>query len=471
MAPPVHQLSGLAKHIAMLPDSTPWPRLRQAIIGHSKENRPIICVRRGHSDAPLKVLILAGQHGDEQPARRTLQSLLEVPPRELAARIPAVQLAVIPEANPDGCAVRSRGNADGIDPNRDHQLLRSVETAAIHLLVRRWHPHVILDLHNYPSRRRHLLARNIVLNHDVFIDVPSHPAILARPGGVDAGEVLHGLLEAISARDVRADRYILVRASGRARHSTPDVVDARNGLALRHGAFTILVENRQPRRDETSTERLRLLSAQERALWAVLEWLDQHSDLFAQSTAAGPPAAASPVPVRFKYNDTEHGLRLACHDAQRGRSASVTFSRYSASLVIQRTVPLPVGYAVPIGFGALLGVLRRHGFVSTQYPASDLCPVERLRIEQASPSRSPGRAARRVFLVAHQLRRELDGYAVFPTEQRGGDALAVFLEPESKHGLHRFAAVQIPLLAPSWYPVLRVLANGAGRIQESPQTP
>jgi len=57
------------------------------------------------------------------------------------------------------------------------------------------------------------------------------------------------------------------------------------------------------------------------------------------------------------------------------------------------------------------------------------------------------------------MRRELDGYTVFLTRQGGGDALAVFLEPESKHGLHRFAAMQIPIRAPSWYPVLRVLGD------------
>jgi len=416
-------------------------------------------VQRGRLDAPLKVLVLAGQHGDERPARRTLQSLLAVSPRELATRIPATQLSVIPEANPDGCAARSRRNANGIDLNRDHQLLLSAETTAIHLFVRRWQPHVVLDLHNYPSRRRHLLARNIVLNHDVFIDVPSHPAILARPGIADANEVLHGLLTALAHRGVRADRYILVRASDRARHSTPDVVDARNGLALRHGAFTILVENRHPRRDETSTQRLRLLAAQERALWAVLEWLDQHPGLFASAIASGPPAPASPVPVQFKYNDAEHGLRLACRDAQKGRPASVTFSRYSSSLVIQRTVPLPVGYAVPIKLRSLIGVLGRHGFVSIQNTAGELYPVERLRIERAHLSRRPGRSARRVVLVAHRMRKVLERYALFPTQQGGGDALAVFLEPESKHGLHRCAAMQIPILAPSWYPVLRVLGD------------
>src|SRR5439155_14829049 len=178
---------------------------------------------------------------------RALQSLLARPPQEVADRLPAIKLAVIPEANPDGCAIQTRCNADGIDLNQDHELLLSGETTAVHRFVRRWRPHVILDLHNYPSRRRHLVARNVLLDHDVFLDVPTHPAILARPGSVDATGVLRALLEAIAARDVRAGRYTIVGTFGRARHSTPDVVDARNGLALRYGAFTILVENRQAR--------------------------------------------------------------------------------------------------------------------------------------------------------------------------------------------------------------------------------
>src|SRR5258708_364922 len=179
------------------------------IIGLSQKSRPIHCFRRGRSGAPLKILVLAGQHGDERAVQRTLQWLLAIPARELAARLPNLQLAVIPEANPDGCETRRRFNAAGIDLNRDHQLLRSTEAAAIHLWTRRWRPHVILDLHNYPSRRRHLLERNIVLDHDVFLDAPSHPAILARPGQLDCAKVLSSLLEAVLARKARAGRYTI----------------------------------------------------------------------------------------------------------------------------------------------------------------------------------------------------------------------------------------------------------------------
>ena len=38
------------------------------IIGRSRENRPILCFRRGRESAALKLLVLAGQHGDERTA-------------------------------------------------------------------------------------------------------------------------------------------------------------------------------------------------------------------------------------------------------------------------------------------------------------------------------------------------------------------------------------------------------------------
>lgn len=434
----------------------PATATRSFVIGFSKERRAIQCLSRGRPDAPLKVLILAGQHGDERPARRTVESLLTVGPAELAGQLPNLQLAIIPEANPDGCAVRCRLNSDGIDLNRDHQLLRSGETVAIHHFVRQWQPHVILDVHSYPSRRRHLLERNVILNHDVFIDVPTHPAILARPRGVAGGDVLKGLLRTLATRSVRAARYTIVESSGRARHSTPDVTDARNGLALRYGAFTLLVENRQPRRDDTPDERLRLRTAQSTALWTIVEWLDRNHDMFPPLFAFENHVQNSPVPVRFKYRVNGAVLRLACLDADHGRPLNVTFSRYCSSLAVRRTVLLPVGYAVPAELEALRAVLRRHGFISIQGRSGGLCPVERLRIEAARPARRPGRAARRLLQIPHGMNLPLDGYDIFPTRQPGGDALAVFLEPESQLGLHRDPTMGVPLAAPSWYPVLRV---------------
>lgn len=433
-----------------------------ALVGSSRQSRSIYCVMRGRSSAPLRVLVLAGQHGDEWPARRAVNALLARPPQEVSARLPNSLLAVIPEANPDGCATSCRHNAEGIDLNRDHQRLASPETAAIHQFVRRWQPRVILDLHSYPSRRLHLLARNIVLDHDVFLDVATHPAILARPDHVNAVEILRQLLQSLNGQDVRAGRYTIVAPSGRARHSTSDVVDARNGLALRYGVFTILVENRQPRAGEAAADRLHLRAAQERALWSVLEWLDRNGGLLPASWLTSRPATGALVPVRFKYADEGHHLQMLCRDAGNGRLTRVIFPRYSSGVEARRAVALPPAYAVPREFTALRSVLRRHGFLSRPHAPGSSSQVERLRIERARPPRRQGRPARKIQLVPHRVRMSLDHYEVFPTQQTCGDALVVYLEPESKYGLHRFAELGFSIRSPSWYPVLRVL-EGQGQ--------
>jgi hypothetical protein len=426
-------------------------------IGFSKENRPIICFQRGYGHAPLRVLVLAGQHGDERGARGTAESLLDVPPQEVGRRLPATLLSIIPEVNPDGCAAHSRCNAEGVDLNRDHQLLRSCEAVAIHEYTRRWQPHVILDLHNYPSRRVHLLARNIVLTQDVFLDAPNHPAILSRPQGAHVLSALADLLDALARRGICAARYVLVGSLGRVRHSTPDVMDARNGLALRFGAFTVLVENRQPRRDETAGQRRDLQTAQERALWVILERLDRNHPRFAHPPQA--PAPGTLVPINFKYANSEHGLRLLCQGAESMRRMEFTFPRYSPGFFIRRAISLPVGYAVPSKMAALLELLRRHGFASRECPRGRIWHVEKLRIERAQASRRPDRPARKLALTQHRLDTALHGYQFLSTQQAGGDALAVFLEPESKHGLHRFPAMRMPLDLQTWYPVLRILGS------------
>src|ERR1043166_5223146 len=107
-----------------LSQSSPTPReaaLSEEIIGYSKENRPIISAWRGRPLPPLRVLILAGQHGDEGPALQALHAILDTPAQETENRLPVTRLAAILHSNPDGCVLRSRYNADGIDMNRDHQ--------------------------------------------------------------------------------------------------------------------------------------------------------------------------------------------------------------------------------------------------------------------------------------------------------------------------------------------------------------
>jgi len=90
----------------------PQPR----IIGDSVEGRPIVCQAFGNG-ADV-VLIMASIHGNEPAGTPLLQRLAE----ELASRgdlLHGRRVLLVPIANPDGYARRSRGNANGIDVNRN----------------------------------------------------------------------------------------------------------------------------------------------------------------------------------------------------------------------------------------------------------------------------------------------------------------------------------------------------------------
>lgn len=90
----------------------PQPRT----IGHSVEGRPIICQAFGNG-ADV-VLIMASIHGNEPAGTPLLQRLAE----ELTSRedlLAGRRVLLVPVANPDGYASGERGNANGIDVNRN----------------------------------------------------------------------------------------------------------------------------------------------------------------------------------------------------------------------------------------------------------------------------------------------------------------------------------------------------------------
>jgi len=82
-------------------------------IGRSVQDRPIVAFRSGPEDAPLEVLVVGAIHGDETAGMRIADRLIQAPP------IPGVRLLVVPTVNPDGVAAGTRGNAHGVDLNRN----------------------------------------------------------------------------------------------------------------------------------------------------------------------------------------------------------------------------------------------------------------------------------------------------------------------------------------------------------------
>jgi len=86
------------------------------VIGYSVQHRPIELHRFGVGDRPM--LVMATIHGDETGAATIGQQLINELQRNSSAT-GNVPVAVIPIANPDGYAARTRVNANHVDLNRN----------------------------------------------------------------------------------------------------------------------------------------------------------------------------------------------------------------------------------------------------------------------------------------------------------------------------------------------------------------
>jgi protein MpaA len=98
--------------MALPADLAPPPASVQ-VIGRSVQQRAIRLVRLGAADAPVRILVVGCIHGTERAGLAVTRALRQVTPP------PGVRLLVLDALNPDGCARGTRGNARGVDLNRN----------------------------------------------------------------------------------------------------------------------------------------------------------------------------------------------------------------------------------------------------------------------------------------------------------------------------------------------------------------
>jgi protein MpaA len=86
---------------------------RRELLGTSFDGRPIRAFELGDPSAGVTVLVVGCIHGDESAGIAIAKRLISSRPA------PYLDLWVVPDLNPDGRAAHTRGNARGVDLNRN----------------------------------------------------------------------------------------------------------------------------------------------------------------------------------------------------------------------------------------------------------------------------------------------------------------------------------------------------------------
>jgi Zinc carboxypeptidase len=429
------------------------------VIGRTARKRRIAVVLIGERVNPqLKIFIMAGQHGDERYSRKAAERLISHLIKTKAKEFPKNSIAILSNANPDGSNKNTRRTANGIDMNRDHLALNSEENRAIHSFIRSWRPNLIIDVHNYPPKRKYLEEKNYVFYHDIFVDAPTNLAIHKRLDQDKLKSLIQDIQSDLNQFNYSCERYALINEEGKVRHSTHDIIDARNFLSLRYNAFTILLEAREPLQEEGKNRRERTISAQYEALLSILKWATRNTDFLLENSNTITYKKRDLIPIRCKYIPSEQPFRMNFKNTKTNQIEEVTLPKYESDIRAAKHIRLPSAYAVPADKNSIIEFLHNHGFISERIEdGSKLQAVQKYLILSLDPPKVEGRAAKNVAMITDEEEEDLSNYEIFSVNQEGGHSLALLLEPQSEYGLHKYKDLNLTLEPGLEYPILRVV--------------
>ena len=108
------KLTGIAAVIVLLAPPTALAAERE-VIGESVQGRKIVAQHWDDPTAERSMLVVGSIHGDETEGHRVVKALTGA----VAHDLEGVDLWTIKTVNPDGVAANTRGNAHGVDLNRN----------------------------------------------------------------------------------------------------------------------------------------------------------------------------------------------------------------------------------------------------------------------------------------------------------------------------------------------------------------
>lgn len=220
-------------------------------VGTSVQKRPIHLVRVGHPRPPSTgkvrrgraVLFVCSQHGNEPAGRETCLQLLRdlafTNDAKLMRQLRSTTMLFVPAANPDGRDANTRGNATGVDINRDHLTLATPEARAVHKVVRAFRPDVVLDLHEYGPSVPVLYDDEILYLWSRNLNVDPQVHALAKTLAIEY------IGKGVERAGYSSDEYGLYAVGDQDVAQTAGNHDegiARNAMGLRH-ALGILIES------------------------------------------------------------------------------------------------------------------------------------------------------------------------------------------------------------------------------------
>jgi len=444
--------------------------LKVEVIGQSSQGRNLYALKFSSSEfgkdkSKIKVMFHAQQHGNEQSGKEgalmLAQALLKPENRYLLDKI---DLAIIPQVNPDGSEGNKRRNGNNMDLNRNHLVLTEPETMALHRFFDKYLFEVTMDIHEYYPYGGEWEKYGYRKNADETLGVNTNPNVSEKIRELSNTEVFPYWAKYMSINNFSSSVY----APGGPpeidyiRHSTFDVNDGRQSFGIQNTLSFIqeglngtdsYVENIKHRAEGQMT-----------GMRGMLEFVYLHKNEIKKMVASDRKSLISgksnpKVSIQSEHVINGQKLTLPLYSYSTKSDTVVIVNDYRPAVKSITDVQKPAGYLIPKQSKELVEWAQKHALaVVTEFKIQ-----KNQRIEQYFITRIDSIDFEREMIInpiveTKGLKSEINtsDYVYIPTSQLKGNLIVLALEPKSELGLVTYKEYAHLLKVGESFPVLRV---------------
>ncbi len=189
----------------------------------------------GEDKSKIKILIFAQQHGNEPSGKEGALLLIKKFAEGINdSLLNKIDLAIVPQMNPDGSEKNKRRNGNDADLNRDHLILLQPETAGLHKIFNQYLFEAAMDVHEYFPYSEDWIDYGYIKNFDEQVGTTTNPNVSSKIRGFSNDVYLPFIKNYLNDKSFSFQNYILGGPPEKEliRHSTYDINDGRQSFGI-----------------------------------------------------------------------------------------------------------------------------------------------------------------------------------------------------------------------------------------------
>lgn len=457
----------LTTFIQLLDESSDM--LKVETIGKSVQGRNLYAMKYsssefGMDESKIKVLFFAQQHGNEQSGKEgalLLAQALMLPENKYL--FDKIDLAIIPQMNPDGSEVNNERNANNVDLDCNHLTLSEPETRALHHFFDTYLFDVTLDVQETTAYGADLEKSGYRNNLNEMFGGTTNLNVAEEIRELSNNFIIPYLLKYMSDRNFTATEYYHGRA-----HETDyfrkSTFDSNNG-SQSFGIFNTvsLFQVGMNGKDNDLDNIKHRAEAQMTGMRGMLEFAFKFKDgllryVVAERAKLLTSNRDQKVAIQMEHTPNGQKLSIPLFSSATNNDTLLVINDYRPVVKSVYDVQKPAGYLIPKKYKDLMKWADNQALTSIKFKNQKGQQIEQYVIKSLDSIDFEGDMIMDPTVESKLLGHNIMAcrYVYIPTSQLKGNMLVIALEPKSMLGLATYKQYT-HLLKRGKFPVLRVV--------------